>query len=121
MVVSRKGGYTVNYVDLGSRIRLKRLQLGWTQEGLAKRVGLSTSFIGHIERGSRKASLETLVNISNAMDISMDELLSESLEWKTHKADIESLIPGQRNVLHEVLTTLQETLIKWDEDTPPKV
>lgn len=102
----------MNYIDLGKRIRLKRLQLGWTQEYLAKEIGVSTSFVGHVERGSRKASLETLVALANAMDISIDHLLSASLRRKKSAQ--------QQKVMRELLTTLQEQMACWDEEDDPE-
>ena len=51
----------MDYFALGKRIRKRRVEQGMTQEQLARQVGVTTSFIGHLERGSRKASLETLV------------------------------------------------------------
>ena len=50
----------MDYFALGKRIRKRRVEQGMTQEQLALHVGVTTSFIGHLERGSRKASLETL-------------------------------------------------------------
>lgn len=50
----------VDYVALGQRIRSHRCALHLTQEELAERVGISASFLGHIERGSRVLSVETL-------------------------------------------------------------
>lgn len=47
-----------------------------TQEKLADIVGISTSFIGHIERGNRVPSVETLVSICQALKISMDEIIA---------------------------------------------
>lgn len=99
----------MDYVDLGRRIRLQRLQLGWTQEALAKEIGVSTSFVGHVERGTRKASLETVVAISNAMNISLDELLAESLSRKVNPA------PKERVVMQEILNTLQQHMAHWDD------
>ena len=69
----------MDYIDLGRRIRKQRTQRGWTQEALAERVNVSTSFVGHVERGTRKASLETLVSIANVLDVSLDYLLSGSI------------------------------------------
>lgn len=62
----------MNYVDMGRRIRMMRKQTGMTQEQFAKRVGISTSFMGHIERGTRIASLETLEGLVDALNSSMD-------------------------------------------------
>ncbi|MBQ3169297.1 MAG: helix-turn-helix transcriptional regulator [Clostridia bacterium] len=69
----------MNYNALGKRIRDHRRALGLTQEQLAEKTGVSISFIGHIERGSRKASLDTLVAICNAMNMSPAVLLQDSL------------------------------------------
>ena len=57
----------MDYFALGKRIRKRRVEQGMTQEQLARQVGVTTSFIGHLERGSRKASLETLVALANAL------------------------------------------------------
>ena len=51
----------IDYISIGNRIRTARTNLSLSQEQLAEKCNLSTSFIGHIERGSRKMSLETLV------------------------------------------------------------
>ena len=54
----------MDYVDMGKRVRKQRQLIGLTQQELAERIGVSTSFVGHVERGTRKASLETLVALS---------------------------------------------------------
>lgn len=60
---------------MGARIRSLRLNKQMTQEQLADRLGLSVSFVGHIERGNRQPSLETLVGLADALDVSTDFLL----------------------------------------------
>ena len=69
----------MDYIKLGSRIREYRKKLHWTQEQLSEIAGISLSFLGHIERGSRKASLETIVAICNALNVSPQYLLQDSL------------------------------------------
>ena len=69
----------MDYVKMGARVRQQRRLNGLTQEQLAERTGVSNSFIGHIERGEKKASVETVVALCNAMDISPSVLLQESL------------------------------------------
>lgn len=66
----------MDYAVMGHRIRRKRRWLDMTQEQLADRAGISTSFVGHIERGSRKLSLETLWAICKALDVSMDFIVA---------------------------------------------
>ncbi|MDL2318284.1 helix-turn-helix domain-containing protein, partial [Eubacteriales bacterium OttesenSCG-928-A19] len=56
-------------------MRKLRLLKKKTQAQLANECVVSTSFYGHIERGSRKASLETLLSISIALDTTTDYLI----------------------------------------------
>lgn len=70
----------MNYAVMGQRIKAKRKELHLTQEQLAELSGLSASFMGHIERGSRIASLETLCGLCRALDVSADYLLGLSEE-----------------------------------------
>ena len=69
----------MDYKDLGNRVRTVRRQQSLTQEQLAEKVGISASFLGHIERGTRVASLETLVAICNTLNVTPEYLLSASL------------------------------------------
>ena len=106
----------MDYLDLGRRIRKQRTQRGWTQEALAERVNVSTSFVGHVERGSRKASLETLVAMANALDVSVDYLLSGSINNSVIGPMPKSLNDQQRTALKEILTTIQDNLSEWEKD-----
>lgn len=65
----------INYASIGERIRVARKNKGLSQAALAQRVGISTSFMGHLERGTRIASLETIVALSEALGVSMDMLI----------------------------------------------
>ena len=65
----------VDYVIIGSRVRRRRKELGLTQEQLSEMAAISTPFLGHIERGTRKASIETLVRIGEALDVCLCELI----------------------------------------------
>lgn len=69
----------IDYISIGSRIRSARTALGLSQEQLAEKCNLSTSFIGHIERGSRKMSLETLASLCDALNVSADYLLLDNM------------------------------------------
>lgn len=68
----------MDYKALGSRIKNKRLKLNWTQEKLAETVELSAVYIGQIERGERKMTIDTLVKIANSLNSPIEELLKDS-------------------------------------------
>ncbi|MCI8892469.1 MAG: helix-turn-helix transcriptional regulator [Eubacterium sp.] len=65
----------LDYGRMGKRIRQVRKAKGWSQDELAKKCGISMSFLGHIERGTRIMSLETFVSICSVLDAGADELL----------------------------------------------
>lgn len=65
----------LDYTKIGMRIRQVRKMRGWSQDTLAKKCGISMSFLGHIERGTRIMSLDTLAGICGALNAGADELL----------------------------------------------
>ena len=72
----------MNYKLLGQSVRKYRKLKGYTLEQLAERLDVSTTFIGQIERATGKPSLETLVKIANALEVSTDTLLFGDLGGK---------------------------------------
>ena len=69
----------IDYADIGSRIRVVRLERKMTQEQLANAVGLGVTHISHIETGSSIPSLQSFIAILNALDCSADLLLCREL------------------------------------------
>lgn len=63
------------YRALGQRIRIRRCALHLTQADLAARASLSASFLGHIERGTRTLSVDTLMSLCRALDATPNDLL----------------------------------------------
>lgn len=70
----------LDYHAIGVRIRRFRKSLGLTQQTLAELSNQEPSNISHIERGATKLSLPTLVNLANALGVSVDDILCDSLE-----------------------------------------
>ena len=64
----------LDHKALGQRIRLRRLELDLSQEDLAEKAGISTSFIGHIERAEKSATLDTFDRICEVLGLSLDYL-----------------------------------------------
>ena len=60
---------------LGERIREERLRLGLTQERLSEDIGISSAYLGQIERGERSVTLEKLIPLANRLGVSIDSLL----------------------------------------------
>lgn len=105
----------MDYQDLGMRVRTVRRQMGLTQEELAEKVGISASFLGHIERGTRVASLETLVALCNTLDTAPEYLLNASLSNSSYRIP-EGLTRNERATLSRILRLAEEAVRDWEEE-----
>ena len=61
-----------DYKAMGERVHDLRRKANLTQEELAEKANISTSFVGHIERGEKKFSVATLYYLAEALGSSMD-------------------------------------------------
>ena len=86
---------SINYPEIGARIRRQREHICLTQEQLGEACDLSSSFIGHIERGSRKLSVESLYKLSSVLGVSVDYLLfGRMLQETSLPSEISSVLQG---------------------------
>lgn len=65
---------------LGNRIRQLRNDIPMSQEQLAFKAGIATSFLGEIERNVKKPSIDSIEKIANALDISLSELFNYNID-----------------------------------------
>ncbi|MEY8358644.1 helix-turn-helix transcriptional regulator [Anaerotruncus colihominis] len=65
----------LDYKDIGLRIRHEREKAKLTQQMLAEQSSLMTNSISHIENGTTKVSLPSLINIANALEVPVERLL----------------------------------------------
>ena len=70
-------------VSMGKRIRECRLKRKLTVEQLAERLEISAVFMSDIERGVKCPRLENFVKILNALEITADEVLFDSVRADT--------------------------------------
>src|SRR6202011_5766405 len=61
---------------VGERIKTRRAELGWTQDQLAERAGISKSFVSDVENGKRSIGADTLLDVGRAMGVSLDFLMT---------------------------------------------
>lgn len=65
----------INLVELGSRIRQIRTERGMTQMDLADTCNLSLPYVSDIERGKKCFSVDILLRVAQALEVSTDWLL----------------------------------------------
>lgn len=88
----------IDIVSLGKRLRSIRKNRNMTLDELGEKTGLTPEFIGQIERGLKIGKLDSLVAISNALEVSIEDILVDSLlftnaEGKSkHEEDLSYLL-----------------------------
>jgi transcriptional regulator with XRE-family HTH domain len=61
---------------VGERIKNRRLELGWTQDQLSQKAGISKSFLSDLENGKRSVGADNLLDIARALGVSLDFLMT---------------------------------------------
>ena len=69
----------LDYKAIGKRIKIARIKADLTQEKLSEMVGVSPTHMSNVETGTTRVSLTTIVGIANALGITSDELLCDSV------------------------------------------
>ena len=111
--------YNVDYKELGKRIRTERRRLDLTQEKLAEMADISDSFMGHIERGGRTLSIETLAKLANALNVGIEYLVYGEFNYLPDMLPIEILdalnrmSSSQRRVFLNIMKTLAAHPEAW--------
>ena len=106
----------LDYQSIGIRIRRYRKERGLTQQTLAEISNQEPSNISHIERGATKLSLPTIVNIANALGVTVDDLLCDSLKASraSFSREMEALLAdcdhSELKIITETARTLKENL-----------
>ena len=72
---------------IGKRIQKARQEKQYTQEYVAEKVDKSIDILRGIENGRCGGSVETLLNICNVLDITMDYIFYDLLEQKNEILD----------------------------------
>ena len=88
-------------IIIGENIKQYRLQNGWTQQELGAKIGISKNAIGNYEKGFRSPKKDTMFDLANAFNISIDDLFPP-----VQKNVLESTnpLPGASDLLTQQIT-----------------
>jgi len=97
---------------VGQRIKEWRLRGGYTQEDLAKKVGITNQRIYEYEQGRAAVSLEMLNKIAKVLSISMTDLLPKSIEDEDSigENELSNLIEEYKKIKNQ---ELRDVLVKF--------
>ncbi len=79
----------LDYESIGKRIKGYRTQRNISQEELSERINAGPRYITKVENAVIRPSLESLVYIANALNVSSDDLLHDNLTVSTSRAGSE--------------------------------
>ena len=69
----------MDYKAIGKRVKIARIKADMTQERLAELAGISPTHMSNIETGTTRVSLSAIVNLANALSVTSDDLLCDSV------------------------------------------
>jgi transcriptional regulator with XRE-family HTH domain len=72
----------------GTSLRETRKRRGLSQERLAELTGLSTNYVGEMERGLKAPGLPVIVRLARALDVGINELLQGFTEANIRRLKI---------------------------------
>lgn len=96
---------------IGARIKEARVTKGITQEQLAEKTGVNTTYISDIERGAKFPSLSLFIKIVDELGVSADYILCGEIEagkncvYDDITKKLEKLTPKQRLSVLEIIET----------------
>ncbi len=70
----------LDYKLIGERIKSVRKSRGYTQNKMAKELGLSAAYVSRVERGSGKINLQRLAQVSQVLNVPLSKLLTGTVE-----------------------------------------
>ena len=106
--------YIMDFYQLGKKIRSLRLTNPLSQAELAESIDVSTNYIGQIERGDRKPSLETLVSLCEVLHTSLDYILSDSRSSSDDyimfniESELKKLSTDEKQYFFQMITSYQD-------------
>ena len=109
---------SIDYKSIGRRIKAARIRLDMTQERLAEKVNLSPSHLSNIETGTTKVSLPTIIKLANALRVSVDSLLADSVVQSkaVFEEDIQTILSDcddyEIQVIADIAAATKKTLRK---------
>lgn len=112
------GGFimALNLVQIGKRVGEIRKHRGLSQQKLSESINRSPTYVSYIEGGLKCMSLDTFVSIANALQVSADELLMDSIEntIKVSNHEFAAIIYDcseyEKRILLEVALAVKKTI-----------
>jgi transcriptional regulator with XRE-family HTH domain len=116
MQPGKTGNKAPNQIDrhLGNTIRMRRIMIGLTQEGLAEALGISFQQIQRYERGLSRISASRLQHLANILQVPIEFFFDGVSETKGAQSDViaQFLATSEGLSLIKAFTIIQKPRLK---------
>jgi transcriptional regulator with XRE-family HTH domain len=72
-------------MTFGQKIKILRIERGWSQEELAQKIGVTNQRVSKYETDINRPVLEVLKNLSRVFGVSVDSLLFDKIDDTSFK------------------------------------
>lgn len=102
----------IDYKKIGKRIQKVRYNKKLTQERLAEKAGITPVYVSQLERGAKQPSLSVLIHLAEALDISIEWLLTGNSRSSNDCLNcvLNDCTEKERIIINKVATTLKAAL-----------
>ena len=104
----------LDFKKIGTRIQKLRTEKKMTQAELAEIIDTNQKHLSRIEGGYHRCSLDAIVAIAHALDVSVDYLIADGDDasnpstLKVFLDDIKDMSPNQLEMLRENIKTIKK-------------
>lgn len=93
----------------GNNLLNIRSQRGFTQDDVAEKAGISTSYYANLERGNKSMSLLVLRKVADALEVSTDSILYVS----TSQSRLQNILSILRNKPESFIIGAKRYFVCW--------
>ncbi len=110
----------LNFKLIGLNVKEFRIQKQMSQAQLAEQIYMSDTFISHIETAKKRASLESLVRIANALEVTVDHLLrgNQTSDLVVYQTDMKYIFEGctsyEKRIICEIALAAKKSLHDYE-------
>lgn len=98
-------------MEIGSRLKNARIEMGLTQEKVAEEIGVSRQSISNWENNRSYPDIVSVIKLSDLYSVSLDELLKEDKNMINHLDEATNTVASRRKL--ETLIEVGGYLLIW--------
>ena len=97
---------------MAEKITMLRKRNGWSQEELAEKCNLHPTYIGQLERGEKNPTIESVMKISDGLQVPLDQLFANVTAANFPAMDyipdkimflVMELTPKEQKIIYELI------------------